>query len=49
LVGDFNMILDARKKRGKVYIRDPYKEIVEDLISNSKLLDVKPNKQINLV
>jgi len=44
VVGDFNLLLSSKEKRGGSKVRDPLREKMEDLISNQDLIDVIPKK-----
>jgi exonuclease III len=44
VVGDFNVVLNIKEKRGGSIVRDPYKKNMEDLMMDWDLVDVKPMK-----
>ena len=43
LGGDFNVTLSQDEKKGGSKVRDPFKEIVDDLILEWDLMDIKPS------
>lgn len=45
VVGDFNVILSNKEKRGGSIVRDPFKESMEYIIEDGNLVDVKPIKR----
>jgi hypothetical protein len=44
IVGDFNTTMHVQEKRGGSIVRDPSREIMEDMVSSLDRLDVYPNK-----
>ena len=44
IVGDLNIILDPKEKRGGVRGKDPFQEVVDSMIQARDLLDFKPKK-----
>ena len=42
IAGDFNVTISAAERRGGTKVSDPFGEILEDLISQWVLSDVKP-------
>ena len=42
LAGDLNIILNSKEKKGGSLVRDPLREIVEDIMSSWDLEDIKP-------
>ena len=43
LAGDLNIILSQDEKRGGSLVRDPIRELVDDIIMDWNLMDVKPS------
>ena len=43
LTGDLNIILSQDEKRGGSLVRDPIREMVDDIIMDWNLMDVKPS------
>ena len=43
LAGDLNVILSQDEKRGGSLVRDPIREMVDDIIMDWNLMDVKPS------
>ena len=41
-VGDFNTTVNRHEKQGGLTVIDPFQEKMEDLISQEKLIDIKP-------
>jgi len=44
IAGDLNIVLDPKEKRGGNNSRDPLLPLVEDIIQQWHLLDLKPKK-----
>jgi len=44
IVGDYNLILDPKEKRGGTSSRDHFLPLVENLIQQWDLMDFKPKK-----
>ena len=44
LDGDFNFVLSQSEKKGGDCSRDPLKEMVENIILDQELYDIKPKK-----
>jgi hypothetical protein len=44
IAGDFNTTMHINEKRGGSIVRDPFRERMEDMVSNLDLFDVYPSK-----
>ena len=44
IAGDFNVTISPEEKKGGSKVRDPFREIVEDVIASWRLVDIKQKK-----